>query len=112
MRLRTRGAFLSLFALTALAFAACSDSGLTVGPGGNTPGGSGTAGVTATPNCNPPSEAQQGYGPDDLRAAYGVTPLIQQGYTGKGQTVVVIESFGDPTIQQDISRFDQAFCLP
>ncbi len=113
MRLRTRSAFLSLVALTALGVAACgSDTGLTSGTATAAPSGSSTTAVTPTPNCVAPSEAQQGYAPDDLRAAYGVTPLIQQGYTGKGQTVVVIESFGDPTIQQDVSTFDQAFCLP
>src|SRR5579871_5777324 len=112
MRLRTRSAFLSLFALTALGLAACGDTGLTSSSATNTPGSSGTAAVTATPNCATPSQAQQGYAPDDLRNAYGITPLIQQGYTGKGQTVAVIESFGDPTIQTDVAKFDQAFCLP
>jgi subtilase family serine protease len=115
MRLRTRSALLSLlslFALAALGLAACSDTGLTTGSATNTPGGSGTAAVTATPNCAPPSEAQQGYSPQEMRDAYGITSLIQQGYTGKGQTIAVIESFGDPTIQSDVAKFSQAFCLP
>lgn len=112
MRLRTRSALLSLFALTALGFAACNDSGLTSGSATNTPGSSSAAAVTATPNCTTPSEAQQGYSPQEMRDAYGITSLIQKGYTGKGQTVAVIESFGDPTLQSDVAKFDQAFCLP
>jgi subtilase family serine protease len=50
--------------------------------------------------------------PHALRVAYGVESLIQQGFTGKGQTIVDIVSFGSPTIQQDIDVFDQQFGLP
>ena len=47
-----------------------------------------------------------------MRDAYGLTPLFEQGYTGKGQTVVLIESFGNPTLQQDLAVYDQRFHLP
>ena len=50
--------------------------------------------------------------PQNFRDAYGVTPLLNQGYTGKGQTVVVIESYGSPTLQDDINSFDQQYNLP
>ena len=50
--------------------------------------------------------------PRSLRVAYGVESLIQRGYTGKGQTVVDIVSFGSPTLQQDMDTFDQQFGLP
>src|SRR5581483_1108308 len=39
--------------------------------------------------------------PLSMRTAYGIEPLIQKGYTGKGQTIVDIVSFGSPTLQQD-----------
>ena len=55
------------------------------------------------PNC---------YTPRDLRLAYGVESLYQQGYTGKGQTIVDIVSYGSPTIQQDLDTFSQQFHLP
>lgn len=55
------------------------------------------------PNC---------YTPFLFRQAYGVQPLTDQGKTGKGQTVVLIESFGSPTAQRDINTFDQQFGLP
>ncbi|HZU65978.1 MAG TPA: S53 family peptidase [Ktedonobacteraceae bacterium] len=50
--------------------------------------------------------------PQSLRVAYGVESLIQRGYTGKGQTVVDIVSFGSPTLQQDMDVFDKQFGLP
>jgi len=50
--------------------------------------------------------------PRALRVAYGVEPLIQQGFTGKGQTVIDIVSFGSPTLQKDMEVFDKTYNLP
>src|ERR1700730_3162823 len=50
--------------------------------------------------------------PRSMRVAYGVESLMQHGYTGKGQTVVDIVSFGSPTLQHDMDIFDQEFGLP
>lgn len=50
--------------------------------------------------------------PESMRTAYGLTPLIQKGDTGQGQTVVDIVSYGSPTLQQDMDVFDQQFNLP
>lgn len=50
--------------------------------------------------------------PHALRVAYGVESLIERGFTGKGQTVVDIVSFGSPTLQQDMDIFDRQFGLP
>jgi len=44
--------------------------------------------------------------------AYGVQSLIQRGFTGKGQTIVDIVSYGSPTLQQDMNVFDKQFGLP
>jgi subtilase family serine protease len=52
------------------------------------------------------------YTPQVFRAAYGVDKLIQQGITGKGQTVIDIVSFGSPTLQQDMNVYDKQFDLP
>lgn len=52
------------------------------------------------------------YTPQVFRAAYSVDKLIQQGFTGKGQTVVDIVSFGSPTLQQDMDVYDKQFGLP
>ncbi|HEU5381828.1 MAG TPA: S53 family peptidase [Ktedonobacteraceae bacterium] len=50
--------------------------------------------------------------PQSMRIAYGIAPLIQKGFTGKGQTVVDIVSFGSPTLQHDMDVFDNEFGLP
>ena len=50
--------------------------------------------------------------PHALRTAYGIDSLINKGFTGKGQTIVDIVSFGSPTLQQDMQVFDQTFNLP
>src|SRR5258708_1879830 len=50
--------------------------------------------------------------PHSMRVAYGIQSLIDQGMTGKEQTVVDIVSFGSPTLQKDMDVFDQQFGLP
>lgn len=52
------------------------------------------------------------YNPQEIRNAYGLTPILQAGYTGRGQTIIIIDSFGSPTITQDLQAFDAAFGLP
>ncbi len=52
------------------------------------------------------------YSPQLIRKAYGVTPLLNGGFTGKGQSIVIIDSFGSPTIVQDLKVFDQGYGLP
>jgi subtilase family serine protease len=52
------------------------------------------------------------YGPQEIREAYGLTPLIDAGYTGAGETIVIIDSFGSPTIAQDLKIFDAGYDLP
>lgn len=50
--------------------------------------------------------------PRSMRMAYGVESLMQHGFTGKGQTVVDIVSFGSPTLQADMDVFNRQFNLP
>ena len=52
------------------------------------------------------------YSPQLIRKAYGVTPVLNSGFTGKGQSIVIIDSFGSPTISQDLKVFDQGYGLP
>ncbi len=52
------------------------------------------------------------YEPDQVRAAYNVAPLYEHGITGKGETIVIVDSFGSPTIQNDLSVFDKQFGYP
>jgi subtilase family serine protease len=50
--------------------------------------------------------------PDQIRSAYDVGPLAGRGITGRGRTIVVVDSFGSPTIARDLARFDSRFKLP
>lgn len=79
--------------------------------------------VVATPTALPtdvaadvcPASLQSVRGcftPHAIRTAYGVESLIQKGFTGKGQTVIDIVSFGSPTLQQDMGVYDKTFGLP
>jgi subtilase family serine protease len=52
------------------------------------------------------------YTPNQMRAAYGLQSLIAAGFTGKGQTVVVVDSFGSPSLQQDLDTFDHYYHVP
>jgi subtilase family serine protease len=52
------------------------------------------------------------YGPPQLQQAYDMKPLYRAGLTGAGRTIVIVDSFGSPTIQQDLQSFDQEYGLP
>src|SRR5881227_1696494 len=105
-----------------LLLAACSIPGNT---GGTTPPGTPHSSPTPVPTRQIPQQADTCpqlngypasitycYTPHQFRVAYGVESLIERGFTGKGQTVIDIVSFGSPTLQQDMDVFDQQFGLP
>ncbi len=52
------------------------------------------------------------YDPEQLRTAYDLQALTQKGDTGKGQTIVLIDSFGSPTALSDLKQFDKDYGLP
>ena len=64
------------------------------------------------------------YGPQQLRVAYGVAPLLDRGIDGHGQSVVLMEFAKNPQqpepqgavpitdIRQDLALFDDVFGLP
>ncbi len=43
---------------------------------------------------------------------YGLPALWSQGLSGKSKTIVIVNSFGSPTIQSDLQTFDAALGLP
>src|SRR6266568_6397344 len=102
--------------------AACSPSG-GLGGGSTTPTAAPTHPTSQAPSATPngasadtcPQELAQFshcQTPHSIRVAYGIESLIEHGFTGKGQTVVDIVSFGSPTLQQDMDVFDQEYGLP
>ena len=52
------------------------------------------------------------YTPDDLRNAYNLPALYARGATGKGETILIVDAFGSPTIKADLSAFDAQFGYP
>ena len=59
-----------------------------------------------------PSAAGSCYGPDQIRIAYGFQPLLDQGITGAGRTIVIIDAYGSPTLAADTSLFNAYMGLP
>jgi subtilase family serine protease len=52
------------------------------------------------------------YTPDQVRAAYNTAPLYARGVTGKGSTILIVDSYGSPTIAADLHTFDTTFGYP
>jgi subtilase family serine protease len=52
------------------------------------------------------------YTPAQLRHVYGLDALLDQGFDGKGETIILLEAFGSPTIENDLKVFDAAFGIP
>lgn len=52
------------------------------------------------------------YSPQQIRKAYNVDSLINNGFTGRGQTIVIIDDYQSPTIVSDLALFDKIFGLP
>ncbi|HEX3961446.1 MAG TPA: S53 family peptidase [Trebonia sp.] len=71
-------------------------------------------GMTSFPST---AECVQGvgvacYSPSQLQRAYDEGPLFKRGIEGKGETIVIVDSFGSPTIRNDLAVFDKQFKLP
>src|SRR6202049_2883595 len=83
---------------------------------GVTPGATTTALPAQVDTCprliGYPKTGTYCYTPHQLRVAYGAESLYEHGFTGKGQAVVDIVSYGSPTLQQDMQVFDAQFHLP
>ena len=70
---------------------------------------------TATPPTVAQCEASDGYpcyGPPQLQAAYDMEPLYKVGHQGQGETIVLVDAYGSPTIASDLASFDHAYGLP
>ena len=52
------------------------------------------------------------YEPAQVQQAYNLGPLFSKGITGKGQTIVIVDSYGSPTVRHDLGVFDKKFGLP
>jgi subtilase family serine protease len=52
------------------------------------------------------------YRPTQLRTAYDVGSLLRSHAGGHAHTIVILDSFGSPTIRSDLRIFDRTFHLP
>jgi hypothetical protein len=52
------------------------------------------------------------YSPEYIQQALGLTSLYKAGYSGSGQTIILIGAGDAPTLQGDLHKFDLAWGLP
>jgi subtilase family serine protease len=52
------------------------------------------------------------YTPSYIWTAYNTLPLYRAGVLGQGQTIVIVDAYGSPTITDDLKTFDAAMGLP
>ena len=52
------------------------------------------------------------YGPDQVRTAYDIQPLLDAGTTGSGRTIVIVDAFSDPFLAHDLAVWDAVWGLP
>src|SRR5580704_7211059 len=52
------------------------------------------------------------YDPAEIGSHYNLDGLHDSGITGKGKTIVIVDSYGSPTIASDLQTFDAGYGLP
>lgn len=74
---------------------------------------------TYQPNGKGPTDAEcqarsdySCYSPEDIQQAFGLTPLYESGFDGRGQTIVILGAGYTTTLQNDLIHFDQTWGLP
>jgi subtilase family serine protease len=68
----------------------------------------GTDITNTTPGTLPPC----GYDPVNFNSAYGLPAAHKAGLDGTGQTIVIVDAYGSPTIEADANVFSQLNGLP
>jgi subtilase family serine protease len=89
-------------------------SSVTLSVTGDTAGTGTFSGLTYGANASGtgPGVNGCGYGPSDLAKFYDLTPAFSAGISGQGQTVVIVDAYGSPTITADAATFNSIFNLP
>jgi subtilase family serine protease len=59
-----------------------------------------------------PPGSQVCYDPFQIRTAYGIDKLISAGYSGAGQTIVIIDAYQSATLPNDLDTFSANYGLP
>ena len=74
--------------------------------------GAGPSFCTFPDGTHPPRGGIHCYEPQPFMEAYGIDRLHREGITGRGQTIVLVDSFGSPTMQADLDTFSDTYHLP
>lgn len=80
-------------------------------PAGAPAAGRGSAAPPASARCR----AESGlacYSPLQVERAYDLLPLYARGLDGRGTTIVIVDSYGSPTLRHDLQVFDKGCGLP
>jgi subtilase family serine protease len=70
--------------------------------------------ASATPPAEPAcfSVGRRCFTPASIQASYNLAPLYAAGNKGRGMTIAIIDSFGNPNIASDLANFDAQMGLP
>lgn len=63
-------------------------------------------------DSGPPNLPTCGYQPSEVQTAYNMGGLYEQGLDGSGETIVIVDAYGSPTIQTDAAVFSGFYGLP
>lgn len=107
----TGGAALGTTSLASSSVAAASAPRIGVYPDAITLPYAPRAAPPATADCER-ADGIACYTPDQLRTAYDLPALYARGGTGKGETIMIVDAFGSPTIKADLAAFDGQFGYP
>ncbi|MGA2386083.1 MAG: protease pro-enzyme activation domain-containing protein [Candidatus Bathyarchaeia archaeon] len=91
------------------ALGSCGIAGVNVDSFPVTPGAnvaSGQVAADSSPNALVDGE------PADFRSLYGTSEAIQNGANGTGTVIAIVDAYGDPTINDDVAKFDNFYGLP
>ncbi len=61
--------------------------------------------------CQAGNAPKRCYGPKQIRNAYNIQSVLNEGITGRGRTIVIIDAFQSPTIAHDLATFNAVFGL-
>jgi subtilase family serine protease len=73
------------------------------------------AGEMSAPPTTAQCEKEYGiacYQVSQLQKAYDLAPLFAKGVEGKGETIVIVDAFGSPSIASDLRTFDSQMGIP
>ncbi len=51
------------------------------------------------------------FSPQQIRSAYGVTPLLNRGIDGKGQNITIVSAYGSATLSNDLTVFANQYSV-